>query len=288
MFETLKEHASFGGRQLFLRHQSTACRGAMELSLYLPPQAAREPVPVVYFLSGLTCTATNFTEKAGAQRLASSLGLAIVCPDTSPRGTGYPGEDADWDFGAGASFYVDATCEPWSETYQMYSYVTDELPKALDAEFPLAGEGHRSIFGHSMGGHGALVMALREPGRWRSVSAFAPICAPTRCPWGVKALGGYLGDDRDAWKAYDATELLRQRNTHPITILVDQGEADPFMDTQLKPQLLEEACAKAGQRLSLRRHAGYDHSYYFIASFLEDHLRHHAAALLGPAGAPSR
>jgi S-formylglutathione hydrolase len=285
MFEILKEHRSFGGRQLFLKHQSELCGGPMELSLYLPPQAAAEEVPVVYYLSGLTCTAANFTEKAGAQRLAASLGLAIVCPDTSPRGAGYPGEDDDWDFGAGAGFYVDATEEPWSHTYQMYSYVTRELPGLVDAEFPTMGEGHRSIFGHSMGGHGALVIALREPDRWRSVSAFSPICAPTRCPWGVKAFGGYLGDDREAWKSYDASELVRKK-THPITILVDQGLADGFLDEQLKPDLFEEACAAGGQRLELRRHEGYDHSYYFIASFVEDHLRHHAAALKGPAGAP--
>jgi len=257
----------------------------MELSLYLPPQAEVEPVPVVYFLSGLTCTAANFTQKAGAQRLASSLGLAIVCPDTSPRGGGYPGEDDDWDFGSGASFYVDATEEPWSATYRMYSYITEELPSLIDQEFETRGEGHRSIFGHSMGGHGALVMALREPGRWRSVSALSPVCAPTRCPWGVKAFGAYLGDDREAWKSYDASELVRDK-THPITVLIDQGESDSFLEEQLKPQIFEEACAASGQRVELRRHPGYDHSFYFVATFVEDHLRHHAAALMGPAGAP--
>ncbi len=285
MFETVREYRSFGGRQLFLKHQSELCGGPMELSVYLPPQAEREKVPVVYWLSGLTCTAANFTEKAGAQRMAAALGLAIVCPDTSPRGGGYPGEDDHWDFGTGAGFYVDATEEPWSRTYQMYSYVTRELPALIDSELPTLGEGHRSIFGHSMGGHGALVIALREPERWRSVSAFSPICAPTRCPWGVKAFGGYLGDDREAWSSYDASALVRE-STHPITILVDQGLADGFLEEQLRPELFEDACKAGGQRLSLRRHEGYDHSYYFIASFVEDHLRHHAAALKGPAGAP--
>jgi S-formylglutathione hydrolase len=285
MFETLKEHRCFGGRQLLLRHSSKECGGPMELSLFLPPQAEHEPVPVLYFLSGLTCTPANFTEKAGAQRLASSLGLAIVCPDTSPRGAGYEGEDDDWDFGTGAGFYVDATEKPWSERYRMYSYVTQELPAAIDASFSTSGEGHRSIFGHSMGGHGALVIALREPTRWRSVSALAPICAPTRCPWGQKAFSKYLGDKREDWKAYDASMLVRER-THPITILVDQGTADPFLSEQLHPEYLEDACAASGQRLELRRHSGYDHGYFFIASFIEDHLRHHAAALKGLVGAP--
>ncbi len=286
MFETLKETRSFGGRQLMLRHESKSCGGPMELSVYLPPAANDEKVPVVYWLSGLTCTAANFTEKAGAQRVAAELGLAIVCPDTSPRGAGYAGEDAGWDFGTGAGFYVDATEAPWSERYRMYSYVTDELPRAIDGAFPTLGEGHRSVFGHSMGGHGALVIGLREPRKWRSVSALAPICAPTKCPWGEKAFGGYLGPDRESWKAYDACELLG-RGTHPAKVLVDQGLADPFLDEQLHPHLLEEAAAAAGQDLEVRRREGYDHSYYFIATFVEDHLRHHAAHLGAPVSAPS-
>ena len=250
----------------------------MELSVFVPAHGAGERLPVLFYLSGLTCTAENFTGKAGAQRLASELGLIVVAPDTSPRGAGCPGEDDDWDFGTGAGFYVDATVPPWSERYRMFSYVNDELPALIDAAFPTRGPSHRGILGHSMGGHGALVMALRHPERWRSVSAFAPITAPTRVPWGQKAFAGYLGDDRLAWNDYDACELVKRRQ-HPTTILVDQGDADRFLETQLQPELFVSACRAAGQPLELRMQPGYDHSYYFIATFIEDHLRHHAAHL---------
>lgn len=275
-FETVKSWASFGGRQRVLRHESAACGGPMELSVFVPPGAG--PFPVLTYLSGLTCTAMNVTEKGGFQRVAAELGLIVVCPDTSPRGAGVAGEDEGWDFGTGAGFYVDATLAPWSARYRMWTYVTDELPPLIDAAFPTKGPGHRSMFGHSMGGHGALVVGLREPGAWRSISALAPISAPSRVPWGQKAFTGYLGEDREAWKAYDATELVAQQ-THPEPILVDLGTADPFLDVQLRPEPFQEACAAAGQELELRMREGYDHSYYFIASFMEDHLRHHAARL---------
>ncbi len=276
--ETLKEHASFGGVQGYYRHESAACGGPMELSVYVPPGDG--PFPVVTYLSGLTCTAENFTAKAGAQRVAAELGLILVAPDTSPRGAGFPGEDDDWDFGTGAGFYVDATVAPWSSRYRMYSYVNEELPALIDARFPTRGPSRRSIFGHSMGGHGALVSALRDPKAYRSVSAFAPIVAPTQVPWGHKAFAGYLGDDREAWRRYDATELVRATR-HPSTILIDQGTADSFLATQLRPELFEAACREAGQALTLRMQPGYDHSYFFIATFVEDHLRHHAAHLAG-------
>lgn len=276
--ETLKEHASFGGVQGYYRHDSRACGGPMELSVYVPPGAG--PFPVVYFLSGLTCTADNFTTKAGAQRVASELGLIVVAPDTSPRGAGIPGEDDDWDFGTGAGFYVDATEPPWSSRYRMYTYVREELPALIDASFRTSGPTHRGVFGHSMGGHGALVLALREPGAFRSVSALAPIVAPSRVPWGQKAFTGYLGAERAAWRRYDASELVRERQ-HPRTILIDQGASDAFLETQLRPELFEEACREAGQALELRMQPGYDHSYFFVATFVEDHLRHHAAFLAG-------
>ncbi|HJK94120.1 MAG TPA: S-formylglutathione hydrolase [Polyangiaceae bacterium LLY-WYZ-15_(1-7)] len=276
--ETLEEHASFGGTTGFYSHDSEACGGPMRFAVYQPPQAKEGPVPVVFFLSGLTCTADNFTTKAGAQRVAAELGLLLVMPDTSPRGAGYPGEDEGWDFGTGAGFYVDATEAPWSARYRMYSYVTEELPALVDAAFPTKGPAHRSVFGHSMGGHGALVLGLREPTKWRSISALSPIVAPTQVPWGHKAFGGYLGEDREAWKAYDATELVA-KTQHPAPILIDQGTADGFLEEQLRPELFQAACASAGQALELRMQDGYDHSYYFIATFVEDHLRHHAAHL---------
>lgn len=276
MLETLKLNASFGGVQGMYAHESKACGGRMELSVYVPPNV--ESAPVVYYLSGLTCTADNFTTKAGFQRVASELGLIVVAPDTSPRGAGYPGEDDDWDFGTGAGFYVDATEMPWSQRYRMYTYVTEELPALIDETFPTRGASHRSIFGHSMGGHGALVVGLREPDRWRSISAFAPIVAPTQVPWGHKAFSGYLGDDREAWKAWDATELVKSRQ-HAQPILIDQGRADGFLEEQLRPELFAQACEASGQKLELRMHDDYDHSYYFIATFVEDHLRHHARFL---------
>ena len=248
----------------------------MEFGVYVPP--GKGPFPVVYFLSGLTCTWANFTEKAGAQRVAAELGLILVMPDTSPRGAGYEGEDDGYDFGSGAGFYVDATEKPWSARYNMYTYVTKELPGIIDANFPTLGPSQRSVFGHSMGGHGALVIGLREPESWKSISAFSPICAPSRVPWGRKAFTGYLGEDKDTWAAYDACELV-QKSQHPAPILIDQGEDDNFLAEQLRPELFEATCKAVDQSVTLRMHDGYDHSYYFIASFVEDHLRHHAKYL---------
>lgn len=275
--EVVSEQRSFGGSQGFYRHESAACGGVMKFAVYLPPQAASGPVPALYWLAGLTCTEETFTIKAGAQRMASALGLALVMPDTSPRGTDIEGATGDWEFGEGAGFYLDATQAPWSARFNMGTYVARELPSLIEGYFPLDGN-RRGIFGHSMGGHGALVTALRHPGRYRSLSAFAPIVAPSRVPWGEKAFGRYLGDDREAWKAFDASELVKKQRFDG-EILIDQGLADQFLANQLKPELFEEACALAGQPLRLRRQEGYDHSYYFIASFVEDHLRHHAAAL---------
>jgi S-formylglutathione hydrolase len=254
----------------------------MRFSLYLPPQSAGGRAPVLYWLSGLTCTEENFTVKAGAQRVAAELGLAIVACDTSPRGLGIRGEAESWDLGLGAGFYVDATREPWSRGYRMYSYVTRELPAVVDANFPVDTR-RASIFGHSMGGHGALVIALRNPAQYRSVSAFAPIASATVSPWGRKALYAYLGDQGPAWREYDAAELLAMRGWKGPPILVDQGTDDPFLEAQLKPQLLVQAGRRAGAAVDLRMQAGYDHSYFFIATFIADHLRFHAQAL-----APSR
>jgi len=249
----------------------------MKFAVYLPPRAKSESVPVLYFLSGLTCTEENFITKAGAQQFAAKYGVVLVAPDTSPRGSGIPGENDDWDFGTGAGFYVDATHEPWSQHYRMYSYITRELPALVAEYFPVRSD-RQGIFGHSMGGHGALVCALRNPDQYRSVSAFAPIVAPIRAPWGQKAFNGYLGSDQETWKAYDATELvLTQPFKHPI--LIDQGTADQFLEKQLMPDVFQQACEKAGQSLILRMQEGYDHSYYFISTFVEDHIRHHAEAL---------
>jgi S-formylglutathione hydrolase len=249
----------------------------MELAVYRPPQAEHRAVPVLYWLSGLTCTWANFTEKAGVQRYAAEHGLMIVAPDTSPRGVDLPGEDDAYDFGSGAGFYVDATEQPWARHYRMYSYVTEELPALIEAHLPVDAE-RQGIFGHSMGGHGALVCALRNPDRYRSLSAFAPIGAPMRGPWGEKALSGYLGADRETWRAYDATELAAGSGWRS-EVLVDQGTADDFLEEQLKPQLLLDAFRAAGIPLTLRYQAGYDHSYYFMASFMADHLAHHARFL---------
>jgi len=273
----LSEHACFGGVQRFLAHDSTECRGEMRLAVYEPPQARHGRVPVLYYLSGLTCTEETFTIKAGAQRLAAERGLLLVAPDTSPR-VRLPGDDAGWDFGLGAGFYVDATEEPWSAHYRMYSYVTRELPALIAAKFAVADTSRQSIMGHSMGGHGALVCALRNPGQYRSVSAFAPIVAPSQVPWGRKAFGGYLGTDHDAWLVYDATHLVQQA-PRVDEILIDQGLGDKFLDEQLRPDLFADACAQSGQKLQLRRHAGYDHGYYFIQTFMADHLAWHARAL---------
>jgi S-formylglutathione hydrolase len=280
--ETLAEHACFGGVQGFYRHASSSTGTLMRFAVYRPPQAAAGPVPVLWFLSGLTCTEENFTTKAGAQRCAAELGLMLVAPDTSPRGEGVPGDpQGSYDFGLGAGFYVDATAAPYARHYRMYSYIRDELPTILAAGFP-ADMGRQGIAGHSMGGHGALVMALRNPGRFHSVSAFAPIVAPAAVPWGRKAFAGYLGPDEAAWQAYDACALLRAGHRVP-EMLVDQGDADRFLAEQLQPERLREACAAAGVKLALRLQPGYDHSYYFIASFIEEHLRWHAARLTPPA-----
>ena len=279
---TLERHRCCGGVQGVYAHESRATGTRMEFAVYQPPQAARGPVPVLYWLSGLTCTWANFTEKAGAQRHAAEHGLMIVAPDTSPRGTNFPGEHDSYDFGSAAGFYVDATREPWSRNYRMYSYVTEELPALIEAEFPVVPE-RTGIFGHSMGGHGALVCALRNPERFRSLSAFAPIGAPSRSPWGEKAFTGYLGPDRAAWRDYDASELAASHGSawRGRPVLVDQGTADGFLESQLKPDLLRAAFEAAGIPLELRMQEGYDHSYYFMATFIGDHVAHHARQLAG-------
>jgi S-formylglutathione hydrolase len=273
--ELLSEHACFGGVQRFYKYDSAAVGLPMRFSVYLPPGLDAKRLPVLFYLAGLTCTEETFMIKAGAQRVAAQEGLILVAPDTSPRGAGIPGETDDWDFGAGAGFYVDATREPWARHYRMYSQILELRELAL-AALP-ADPARVGIFGHSMGGHGALMLALRNPDLFRSVSAFAPIAAPTRCPWGHKAFSGYLGDDPAAWRAYDATELMAQSGAAPFPkgILVDQGLADKFLAEQLYPDAFEEACRAVGQPLELRRHPGYDHGYYFIQSFVEDHLRFH-------------
>ena len=275
--ELIGEHACFGGVQGFCRMASAACGGPMRFAVYQPPQAREGRVPVLYYLAGLTCSEETATIKAGAQRVAAELGLMLVMPDTSPRDTGIEGATGDWEFGEAAGFYLDATQAPWSSRFRMETHVVHELASAVAEHFP-ADPGRAGIFGHSMGGHGALVLALRHPDLYRSVSAFAPIVAPSQVPWGQKAFSRYLGDHHRAWAEHDACELVRRR---PFggTILVDQGLDDKFLATQLQPERFEAACAEAGQSLTLRRHAGYDHGYYFIASFIEDHLRHHAAAL---------
>ncbi|HEX9208835.1 MAG TPA: S-formylglutathione hydrolase [Steroidobacteraceae bacterium] len=275
--EVLSEQLCFGGVQRFIRHGSSACAGPMRVAVYEPPQARDGPVPVLYYLAGLTCTEETFAIKAGAQRLAAEHGLMLVAPDTSPREPRLPGDDASWDFGLAAGFYVDATQSPWSAHYRMYSYVTRELPGLIGQNFR-ADTGRQSIMGHSMGGHGALVCALRNPGQYRSVSAFAPICAPSQVPWGHKAFTGYLGAEREAWRQYDATELVGRAPRHD-EILVDQGSADKFLDGQLRPDLFAAACERAGQKLRLRLQPGYDHSYYFIQTFMPEHLAFHARAL---------
>jgi len=273
--EIRARHRCFGGQVLFCSHQSRACGGAMRFSVFLPPGDG--PFPILLWLSGLTCTEENFMVKAGAQRHAADLKIALLVPDTSPRETGIPGEDADWDLGSGAAFYVDATEHPWRDRYSMETWINEELPAFAAGRLPLDFE-RCSVSGHSMGGHGALVSAMRHPGRYRSVSAFAPICAPSRCPWGEKAFSAYLGEDRTAWSAYDACELIRAGTAVP-EILVDQGASDPFLEEQLLPTHLEKACRAAGTSLTLRLHEGYDHSYFFVASFIDDHLDWHAQRL---------
>ena len=273
--QRIEHRACFGGWQDVYEHASTTLACSMRFAIYLPPQAEAGPVPVLYWLSGLTCTEQNFITKAGAQRYAAEHGIAIVCPDTSPRGDDVADAEG-YDLGKGAGFYVDATQAPWAAHYRMHDYVANELPALVEAHFPVTGA--RAISGHSMGGHGALVIALRNPGRYRSVSAFSPIVAPSQVPWGQKAFAAYLGDDREAWKAWDTVELIRQAREQ-LPLLVDQGDADEFLQGQLKPERLQAAAAEAGHPLTLRMQPGYDHSYYFIASFMGDHVAHHAAAL---------
>ncbi|AQA19203.1 S-formylglutathione hydrolase [Halioglobus japonicus] len=276
--EQIAENRCFGGRQLRYRHPSGTLGCEMVFAVYLPPQAEAGPVPVLYWLSGLTCTDENFVTKAGAQRYAAEHGIAIVAPDTSPRGEGVADDpDGAYDFGLGAGFYVNATQAPYAAHYRMYDYVVDELPALVEAALPLD-SGRRAISGHSMGGHGALTIALKNPGRYQSVSAFSPICSPLNCPWGEKALSGYLGDDRSTWRDYDATDLVG-RAQEQLPVLVDQGEADDFLVEQLKPELLVTASEAAGYPITIRMQPGYDHSYYFIASFIGEHLAFHAANL---------
>lgn len=276
--ETLSEQRCYGGVQGFYRFVSDACGGPMTFGVYTPPQAAHGKVPVLYYLAGLTCTAETFLIKAGAQRIAAELGLLLVAPDTSPRATGFEGATGDWEFGEGAGFYLDATQPPWSVRFNMETHVVEELPALIDAHFA-ADSTRVGIMGHSMGGHGALTLALRHPGKYRAVSALAPVVAPTRVPWGRKALPRYLGDDPAAWNRHDACELVRAGKHCAGTILIDQGEADDFLREQLRPELFAHACREAGQPLTLRMQPGYDHSYWFIQTFIEDHLRHHAAVL---------
>lgn len=276
-FEVISETACFGGTQGYYKHASDELGCEMRFSVFSPPQARQGKVPVLWYLSGLTCTEDNATVKAGFQRVAAELGLMIICPDTSPRGDDVP-DDEGYDFGKGAGFYVDATEAPWAKNFRMYSYVTKELPGVVANSFP-ADMDRQGITGHSMGGHGALTIWLKNRATYKSVSAFAPIVSPLNCPWGEKALTGYLGADHAAWADYDACALLEKHGADDAEVLIDQGLADNFLEGQLKPELFEAACEQAGQKLVLRRHPGYDHSYFFISTFIEDHLRHHAAAL---------
>ena len=277
--QRVEHRACFGGWQDVYEHASATLGCTMRFAIYLPPQAADGPVPVLYWLSGLTCNEQNFITKAGAQRYAAEHGIAIVCPDTSPRGDGVADAEG-YDLGKGAGFYVNATQAPWAAHYRMHDYVVDELPALVEANFAVTTS--RAISGHSMGGHGALVLALRNPGLYRSVSAFSPIVAPSKVPWGEKALTAYLGEDRARWSAWDACELVKQASDK-LPLLVDQGGDDEFLDGQLRPQLLQAAAVAAGHPLQLRMRPGYDHSYYFIASFIGEHIAHHAAALHGEA-----
>jgi S-formylglutathione hydrolase len=275
--EAVAAHGSFGGTQRFYKHDSRVIGLPMRFSVYLPPIALQgHRVGVLYYLAGLTCTEETFAAKSGAQRIAAKLNLALVAPDTSPRGANVAGEADAWDFGVGAGWYLDAAVEPWKRHWRMESYLLDELMPLVGANLPVD-NARAGIFGHSMGGHGALTLALRHPGKFKTVSAFAPVAAPIRCPWGVKAFKGYLGEDRELWRSHDASELmaLQPAAPYPNGILVDQGLDDKFLAEQLHPEAFEAACQKASQPLTLRRHAGYDHSYYFIATFMADHLRHH-------------
>ena len=275
--EVVSENKSHGGRQLVVKHESSACRCEMTFSIFLPPQAEQgSKLPVVWYLSGLTCTHANVTEKGEYRAACAELGLIFLAPDTSPRGEGVADAE-EWDFGKGAGFYVDATQEPWSPHYRMWTYVTEELPALVAAEFPVDMD-RQAITGHSMGGHGALTVALNHPKRFRSVSAFAPIVAPSQVPWGQKALAGYLGEDRSAWRRHDCVALIED-GARVEELLVDVGDADPFIEKELRPELLERACAEAGIALTMRIQPGYDHSYYFISTFMDEHLRWHAERL---------
>ncbi len=282
--EEIASSQCFGGRQLRCKHYSTSLLCEMTFSVFLPEQLATGAdirLPVLYWLSGLTCSDENFVQKAGAQRVASELGLILVAPDTSPRGEDVPDvEPGVWDLGKGAGFYLNASEEPWARNYQMYDYITLELPELIARKFPIAAD-RQGIAGHSMGGHGALTIALKNPDKYRSASAFSPICSPTRCPWGQKALRSYLGEDSGQWAAYDTVELIKSC-TQPVPMLIDQGLEDEFLKEQLKPELLVEACNTSGYPLSFNQRQGYDHSYFFIASFIENHLRfHHGILSLG-------
>ncbi|MGI9203695.1 MAG: S-formylglutathione hydrolase [Woeseiaceae bacterium] len=278
--ETIAKHACFGGQVGFYRHTSEVNNCTMQFSVFVPGNAAADSLPVVTYLAGLTCTEETFMIKGGAQRVAAELGVILVAPDTSPRGDGVPDDpDGAYDFGLGAGFYLNATQSPWDTNFNMYDYVTKELPDSVCANFP-ADRSRQGITGHSMGGHGALTIGLKNPETYQSISAFAPICSPVNCPWGQKALGNYLGNDQSAWQNHDATEIARSSGSKPANkILIDQGMSDQFLDSELHPHLFEAACSTGGIELELRRHVGYDHGYFFIASFMEDHIRHHAAIL---------
>ena len=286
--KTISENRCFGGVQGVYEHESAETKTPMRFAVYTPPQAmplpaplSRIPAPVLWWLSGLTCTEQNFITKSGMQRYAAECGVVVIAPDTSPRGAGILYEDDKYDFGTGAGFYVDAAVAPWSRNYRMYSYIAEELPRVVSENFPAADMSRQGIAGHSMGGHGALIVALKNPGRFRSVSAFAPICNPSGCEWGRRALRGYLGEDEKKWREWDAVSLIEDGASCP-PILAEQGESDEFLSGgQLRPEALEKACAAKNQPLNLRRHAGCDHSYYFIASFIGEHIAHHAAAAAG-------
>jgi S-formylglutathione hydrolase len=281
--ETISEHGCFGGKMAFYRHHSSVNSCDMQFSVFVPPQAESQKAPVLWFLSGLTCTEETFMIKSGAQKFAAELGLILISPDTSPRGDDVPDDpDGAYDFGIAAGFYLNATQDPWAANFQMYDYVTRELPEIVFSEFP-ANANLQGIFGHSMGGHGALTLGLKNPDTYKSISAFAPICSPMNCPWGQKALGNYLGGDQSNWPEYDATELVKRLgDSRPQSkILIDQGMDDQFLEQELHPHLFEAACAEKSLDLELRRHEGYDHGYYFISTFMEDHLTHHAGLLAG-------
>lgn len=277
--DILSEQQCFGGTQGFYAHTSVICGCVMKFALFLPPATGNSKPPLITWLSGLTCTHETFPIKAGAQRVAAELGLALLAPDTSPRGLGIASEEDSWDFGTGAGFYLDATRSPWKRGYRMFRYITEELSQLVSRHFPVDCA-RQGLLGHSMGGHGALTIHLKRPRQYLSISAFAPIAAPMQSPWGEKAFREYLGENRKEWREYDASELVLERPSSAL-MLIDQGESDQFLEQQLKPQLLQDACRLSGQRLHLRMQSGYDHSYFFIQTFIEDHLRHHAEALLG-------